>query len=84
MVTPTDNPRQDLHDCIFGLHAALDRLEEDGTLERMDYLLAGAAGLFESGVARFEQLRHCLTMYGRPTPPPPIPVTSERARRDMT
>lgn len=68
--------RRDLHAAIFAVHESLDRLEDDGALERMDYLLLGAERLFLSGVERFDQLKYCLEIYGRPTPPLPIPLTS--------
>jgi hypothetical protein len=70
------NTRRDLHEHLFELHQALDRLEADDSLHEMDYLLAAAAALFDAGVARFEQLHHCLAVYARPTPPPPIPLTT--------
>lgn len=68
--------RQDLHATIFRLHEILDRLEEDGELTEMDFLLAGAEALFQSAETRFEQLRYCLSIYGRPTPPAAISLSS--------
>ena len=71
--------RHDLHDAIFAVHVALDRLEEDNNIERMDYLLDGAEALFRSGPLRFEQLRYCLKTYGHPVPPTELlPLSSLR------
>ena len=61
--------RRDLHGHVFALHDALDLLEADETLAHMDYLLEGAEALLRSALDRFEQLRHCLDLYGRPTVP---------------
>jgi hypothetical protein len=65
--------RRALHEHVFGLHEALDRLEAAEDLS-WDFLLAGAAALFKMGADRFAQIEHNMKLYGRPTPPAPIPL----------
>jgi len=65
----TREARRDLHSAIFNLHEVLDALETVDDLD-WDFLMVGAAALFQNAADRFSQIAYNVEVYGRPTPAP--------------
>lgn len=64
----------------LALDALVDRLERADLGEQDLWLLLPAARVAELASGRLAQLIWSLEQYGRPVPPPPVSISSGRAR----